>query len=455
MICVRQIHSSASLSSRGFRGKVHQTIRISSASATPASSSNQVISNSANVSMPTVLNRNRQIKKLAAAALTVLIAACAGREPPSAPPAPTDAKAPAETAQPPVAPPMPMLLPASWDAIPDWQSNDPVPAWNAFLASCEKLGGKPLWQPVCSQAAMLKSAAPADPATLRNFFQTYFTPHAVLNADGSDEGLITGYYEPLLQGSKKKSTRFRYPVYGVPDDLLTIDLAELYPELKGMRLRGRVEGKRVVPYHSRAAIEQNGSSLAAREIVWVDDPVELFFLQIQGSGRVKLEDGELLKIGYADQNGYPYRSIGKLLVERGEMTLEQASMQSIKAWAKQNPEKLPELLNQNASYVFFRELPNNLSGPIGSLGVPLTAGRSLAIDPRVIPQGAPIFLATTWPDSSRALNRLMVAQDTGGAIRGAVRADLFWGFGDAAGALAGKMKQAGKLWVLLPNSPET
>jgi membrane-bound lytic murein transglycosylase A len=155
-------------------------------------------------------------------------------------------------------------------------------------------------------------------------------------------------------------------------------------------------------------------------------------------------------VGYADQNGHPYKSIGKLLVERGELRLEEASMQGIKAWGLANPDKLPELLKSNPSYVFFRELPNGLTGPLGALGVPLTAGRSIAIDPRFIPLGAPVFLATTAPNSERPLNRLMLAQDTGGAIRGAVRADFFWGFGNAAGELAGRMKQKGRLWVLLP-----
>jgi membrane-bound lytic murein transglycosylase A len=158
----------------------------------------------------------------------------------------------------------------------------------------------------------------------------------------------------------------------------------------------------------------------------------------------------MVRIGYADQNGYPYKSIGKALVERGELTLDKASMQGIKDWAKRNPGKLTELLDVNASYVFFRELPNQLAGPLGALGVPLTAGRSLAVDPRTIPLGAPVFLSTTWPNDAKPLNRLMLAQDTGGAIKGVVRADFFWGFGSDAGKQAGGMKQAGKMWVLLP-----
>mgnify|MGYP002066455813 FL=1 len=248
-----------------------------------------------------------------------------------------------------------------------------------------------------------------------------------------------------------RSARYRYPVYGVPDDPLTIDLCELYPQLKSMRLRGRLEGRRVVPYFDRAQIDGGVAPVAGKEIAWVEDPVELFFLQIQGSGRVRLDSGETVMLGYADQNGFPYRSLGRLLVDRGDLPLERASMQGIKAWAKQNPDKLQQALNYNASYVFFREMPADLPGPLGALGVPLTARRSIAVDARYIPLGAPVFLATTMPNSRETLNRLMLAQDTGGAIRGAVRADFFWGFGDEAATLAGRMRQSGKMWVFLPN----
>ena len=185
----------------------------------------------------------------------------------------------------------------------------------------------------------------------------------------------------------------------------------------------------------------------------MDDPVELFFLQIQGSGRVRLPDGKLVRIGYADQNGYPYQSIGRVLIDRGDLTLAQASMQGIQAWARAHPDKLNDLLNENPSYVFFREMPDDGkadAGPFGALSVPLTAGRSLAVDPRNVPLGAPVYLSATQPGSEAPLRRLMLAQDTGGAIRGVVRADFFWGFGADAGALAGRMKQQGRMWVLLP-----
>jgi membrane-bound lytic murein transglycosylase A len=374
-------------------------------------------------------------------------------------PAPVPAPAPPSVATP--APPAPPVEPpsgkppatvsalraSSWSEIPGWRDDDPQLAWSAFLASCGTLKNQAAWQSVCGAAAALPRAR----NDLYRFFETSFTPYQVINPDGSDSGLITGYYEPLLRGSRKRTAVYRYPLYAVPDDLLIIDLGELSPELKNMRLRGRVEGRRVVPYYSRAQIEQGTAQVAGKEIVWVDDPVELFFLQIQGSGRIKLDSGEIILIGYADQNGHPYRSIGRMLVDRGDLPLERASMQGIKAWAKKNPDKLQDLLNYNASYVFFRELPRDLPGPLGALGLPLTARRSIAVDPRFVPLGAPLFLATTWPNSTRPLNQLMLAQDTGGAIRGAVRGDFFWGFGDEAAALAGRMRQSGKMWVLLPN----
>ncbi len=274
--------------------------------------------------------------------------------------------------------------------------------------------------------------------------------------DGSDVGRATGYYEPLLKGSRVRTDRYRYPLYAPPDDLLTIELGEILPELKTERVRGRLDGKRVVPYWSRAEIEAGKASLSGRELVWVDDPVEAFFLQIQGSGHVELADRSTVRIGYADQNGHPYRSIGRVLIERGELTLETASMQGIKAWGRQHPDKLPFLLDENPSYVFFREIAadseNGIDGPIGALGVPLAAGRAIAVDPRFLPLGAPMFLATTEPLSSTPLQRLVLAQDTGGAIRGALRADFFWGLGDDAGRNAGRMNQSGRIWLLWPNA---
>ena len=209
-----------------------------------------------------------------------------------------------------------------------------------------------------------------------------------------------------------------------------------------------------MPYYKRAEIDAGTAGLKGRELFWVEDAVELFFLQIQGSGRIELVDGRQIKVGYADQNGHPYVSIGKKLIEMGEMKLEDASMQGIKAWGERNPNKLMALLELNPSYVFFRELPENLTSPLGALGVPLTNEYSIAVDPRSIPLGFPVFLSTTQPSSATPLNRLMLAQDTGGAIRGPVRADFFWGFGEKAGTQAGRMKQQGRMWVLFPKGGE-
>lgn len=351
-----------------------------------------------------------------------------------------------------VSPDVATLRVTKWGALTGWATDDMRPAWDAFLQSCTVLKNQQLWEEICALADLMQKR---DSVTLRQFFERHFVPYQVLNSDGGGDGLITGYYEPLLKGSRKPSKRYRYPLYTTPDELLIVDLGEVYPELKSLRLRGRLEGRRVVPYYSRSEIEKdvgNGAPrLQGHELLWVEDAVELFFLQIQGSGRVEMEDGEIVRVGYQEQNGHPYKSIGKLLVERGELSLDKASMQGIKEWGRRNPGRLNELLYQNPSYVFFQERPTDSLGPMGALGVPLTAGRSLAIDPRAIPQGTPVFLSTTWPNSSKQLHRLMMAQDTGGAIKGGVRADFFWGFGEEAANQAGKMKQIGKMWVLMPN----
>jgi membrane-bound lytic murein transglycosylase A len=320
-------------------------------------------------------------------------------------------------------------------------------AWPALLASCSVIGAREPWRAPCTAAARVSSQT-SDGARL--FFEQWFTPWLVTARDGVEEGLITGYYEPLLRGSRKPSARYRHALYGVPDDLVTVELADIHPELKGMRLRGKIEGRRVVPYYDRAQIENGQAPVRGKELAWVDDPIELFFLHVQGSGRIALEDGQTMRVGYADHNGHAYRSIGRLLVEHGELPLERASMQGIKEWARANPLKVRQLLNSNSSYVFFRELPANAGGPPGALGVPLTAGRSIAVDARFVPLGAPVYVASTWPNSPKPLNRLTLAQDTGGAIRGAVRADFFWGYGDAAAREAGRMKQRLRMWLLFP-----
>lgn len=347
-------------------------------------------------------------------------------------------------------PPYALLKLASWEDLDGLLQDDLVAAWPAWMQSCTRLIKKDVWKSACETAQTIKP----NNATIVNYLAEYFDVYQANNVDGSTTGLITGYYQPLLNGSRTPSEKYPYPLYQEPKDLITVELADAYPELKYKRIRGRLEGKKLVPYRARAQIDVTPSPLAGDELFWIDNLVDVFFLQIQGSGVVKLENGERVQVGYANQNGLPYQSIGRLLVERGELTLDKASMQGIKNWAIKNPEKLQTLLNSNPSYVFFRELPVGLSGPLGALSVPIQAERSVAIDRRFIPLGAPIFLSTTEPNSSKPLKRLMFAQDTGGAIRGGVRADFFWGSGDAAGQKAGSMKQQGEIWVLLPKGFE-
>ena len=406
--------------------------------------------------------------KIQAAALIALLflAACTGMPPgetapgckpcpagPALPPAASTSvpSRPAPTPAPPSAGPFSRTLqPAKWSDLPGWNEDDQAAAWPAFIASCRGVASKPhgaSWKRTCDLARAADGKPGHDP---RRFFENQLKPYAILAADGNATGLVTGYSEPLLRGSRTRVKGYEQPVRGVPDDLLTIDLGTVFPELKDKRVRGRLEGNKVVPYWSRAEIAARGDKVPSRTLLYVDDAVELFFLQVQGSGRVNLPDGTTVRLNYADQNGYPYQSIGRVLVDRGELKLEDASMQGIQAWARANPGRLDELLNSNPSYVFFREAPNGNGGPVGALGVPLTAGRSIAVDPRSVSLGAPVFLATTRPNSTKPLNRLMLAQDTGSAITGAVRADFFWGFGKEAGEQAGRMKQSGRMWVLLP-----
>ena len=371
--------------------------------------------------------------------------ACPPAEKPVCPAPGTSA---AVTATPPAAEYRGRMQPASWLDLPGWGRESLRGSLEAFVRGCTVLEAQDAWKGVCSGArTLLPDATERDIAA---FFELNFDPHQVLNPDDTSTGMVTGYYEPLLYGSRMKTPRFRHPIYAVPQDLIVVDLASLHPDLKHKRLRGRLEGNRLVPYFARGEIDQEAAPLRGRELFWVDDAIEVFFLHIQGSGQVELETGERVRVGYADQNGHPFRSLGRLLIQSGELPPERASMQGIKDWARRNPRKVQEFLNANPSYVFFRELPRDLVGPIGSLGVPLTAERSIAVDPRVVPLGVPVYLATSWPNTADPLNRLMVAQDTGGAIAGAVRVDFFWGFGEAAGTQAGRMRQAGRMWVLLP-----
>lgn len=413
---------------------VHATIATRISSATSDSSSIQPI-------VTRALVRNCAL----VLATAVVLASCVVT-PPAPPPTPT-AALPAR------------YEPVGWSALPGWSLDRVHEAWPAFRVGCGALlaaaATRPLWLAPCEAGNTINAG---DERAIRAFFETHFSPYRIVAADGADSGLVTGYYEPLLAGSRTPTARYRVPLYAPPADLLTIDLAALHPDLAGRRLRGRVEGRRVVPYWTRGEIANAHHPAPDNALAYVEDPVDAFFLEIQGSGRVQLADGGVMRLGYADQNGHPYRSIGRVLVDRGEMSVGEASLAGIRAWTHRHPDKLRELLDENPSYVFFREvspfppgsLEASIDGPIGSLGVPLLRDRAIAVDPRSVPLGAPVYLATTYPLSSQPLERLVMAQDTGGAIRGAVRADFFWGFGDEAGREAGRMRQQGRMFLLWP-----
>jgi membrane-bound lytic murein transglycosylase A len=389
---------------------------------------------------------------LASAAVAMVLAGCSTEQAPPARPAPSPPPVivmprPVGPIGVPPTPATPPLTPTTFSALPGWQQDDVRQAWPAFVSSCAVLSKKDDWKAACAAARAVDGR---DAAAVRAFFETWFIPNQLRAEDGADTGLITGYYEPMLYGARKRGGAYQTPLYQVPDDLVTVDLASVYPALKGMRLRGRLVGKKVVPYGTRAEIAR--ADVPGKELVWVNDPVEAFFLEVQGSGRVQLDTGERVRIAYADQNGHPYKAIGKWLIEQGELTPATVSAQSIKAWIVAHPQRRDELFNVNPSYIFFKEerLPDASVGPKGALGVALTPARSVAVDPAFIPLGAPVFLATTEAGSTRPMQRLMMAQDTGGAIKGAVRADFFYGFGTDAAHKAGLMKQRGAVWVLLP-----
>lgn len=352
-------------------------------------------------------------------------------------------------------PPQLTLQPARFADLLGWGDDHTAAALAAFVKSCAQLDRQPdnaavgpaalgmtaaAWRAPCAAA---RNTAPND-AAARAFFAASFTPYLAGN-NGASDGLFTGYYEPLLRGARQESARYRTPLLKRPPDLVMVDLGRFRPAWHGERIAGRVVSGNLVPYPSRAEIERGALNAKQLALFWVDDPVDAFFLQVQGSGRVELPNGTRIQLGYDGQNGQPYVAIGKVLVDRGEMTADKVSLQSIRAWIKAHPDQAAALMDQNPSYVFFRE---QTDGPIGSEGVVLTPERSLAVDRSFMPLGAPVFLDVD--NGGAALRRLMVAQDTGGAIAGPVRGDVFWGFGPDAEAGAGNMRAHGRYFLLLP-----
>lgn len=374
--------------------------------------------------------------RLAATALLIALAACA--EKPSPPPQ----TPPQAAASPSVAPsPRSVTLPGfsltavSFADLPGWRDDKQADALVALRRSCAALLAQPperavgtggvagtagQWRVACTAAQTAKD----DEA--RGYFELQFRPYRVRAADGA-EGLFTGYYEPTLHGSKTRTGRYTVPIYRRPPDW----------DPKGG------------PYPDRAAIEAGALAGKKLELVWADDPIDVFFLQVQGSGRIELANGEVMRVGYAGDNGRKYVPIGRVLIERGALKPDEVSLQTIREWLRANPKQAPALMRENPRYIFFRVL--DTGGPIGAGGVALSAGRSLAVDPTFIPLGAPLWLDTTWPGpEAKPLRRLVVAQDTGSAIKGAVRGDVFWGPGPEAEWYAGHMRQPGGYFLFLP-----
>ncbi len=362
------------------------------------------------------------------------------------------------------APPPPsrlVLTPVTYDELADWRLDDQSGALTALRRTCvrfdgfednRRVGPEALagtiadWRPICLAAV---DAGATDDAA-RRFFEAWFDPFLAADNEHA-EGLFTGYYEAELHGSWTREGVYQSPIYARPKDMVTANLGRFREEWKGKTLVGRIDGGRLRPFPTRSEIDAGALDGENLEIVWVDDPIDAFFLHIQGSGRVAMNDGRTVRLGYAGRNGHAYVAIGRELIERGAIPRERMSMQAIRAWLKDNPDEAPDLMASNPSFVFFRVLKK--PGPVGAQGVPLTPGRSLAVDLKFIPLGIPVWLDTTDPLSAETpLRRLVVAQDTGGAIKGPVRGDLFWGFGDTAAAKAGQMKQKGRYYLLLPKT---
>jgi membrane-bound lytic murein transglycosylase A len=344
--------------------------------------------------------------------------------------------------------PGPAFTPVRFEQVPGWKADNAAQALAAFLTGCTKMASSPgqvlggqgeaasrggiaaQWRGVCDAA---RAVAPGDDVAARAFFEANFQPYG-LSSDGSATGLFTGYYEPEVAGSTTQSATYRTPIYRRPPDL----------------------GRRS-PFYSRAEIERGALANKRLELLWLADPIDAFFLQIQGAGRVRLPDGRIVRVAYAGQNGQAYVPIGRVLVERKEMTLEQVSMQSIRAWLLAHPDQSRGLMNQNPSYVFFRESPDVSPdiGPPGALGVALAPMRSVAVDRGFIPLSAPVWISTRDPINGSKIERLMVAQDLGGAIRGPIRTDIFFGWGADAEDRAGRMRQEGTEFLLLPKNAVT
>ncbi len=328
------------------------------------------------------------------------------------------------------------LVESSFKVLPDFENEDFDEVLKNFKNSCRSSKTREFYPELCREVT-------EDIPNPKNFITSHFIPYAVTAEDGNATGMLTGYYEPYLHGSLKKHVPYIYPVYATPKDLITVDLNAIYPDLKNYRLRGRLQGNKLVPYYTRA--QSASMKIDADVLCYVDSKIDLFFLEVQGSGRVLLDTNETLLIGYDNQNGHQYSSIGRYLVDAGEIPLEEISLQSIRAWFLTHPQRVDEVLHHNKSVVYFRIKDKKATG---SLGLELTPSRSIAVDKRIIPLGSMLYLSAKQKDIG--FHKIVQAQDTGGAIKGAIRADMFLGFGDKAREIAGRLKAPLHLWIFLP-----
>lgn len=359
------------------------------------------------------------MKALRWLALCVALAGCATQTPP-----------------PPAVPPQTVhLTRVDFANVPGFAQSDAALA--AFRKSCAILMAKPDATPLLYAGTVADwRGVCADPSG-PDFFTSNFTPYVI-----AGDGLFTGYYEPQIAASRTRHGPYQTPIYGLPPDLVRADLGAFLPNLKGEHISGRVEAGRLVPYADRATIETAG--VKAPVLAYAADPIAFFFLQIQGSGRLALDDGTIMRIAYAGENGRPYTAIGRTLIAQGELKREDVSLASIRAWLLAHPARAADVMRTNLSYVFFR-----VAAGEGAGGTPLTPLGSMAVDLRLHPLGVPFFVAADGPDPVHAL---LISQDTGGAIRGPARADIFFGSGAEAEARAGALKAPGRLFVLLPKT---
>lgn len=350
----------------------------------------------------------------------------------------------------------------SYDDVLNWGAGDYSLFLEAFSKTCNRLANKPAdstfskdagwgtvkeWLDICNTRPV-----DAPSSTIKLWVEQNFTPFHVSSNTGKNEGLFTGYYEPELNGSRTQSDIYNVKLRARPDDLVMVNLGDFREELRGQRIAGKVsEAGQLIPYPDRANIENGALSYNGdKALLWVDNPVDAFFLEIQGSGVVTLDTGETVRVGYAGQNGHVYTAIGRTLIDMGEIPRELVSLQTIRAWLEKNPDRAADIMNSNKSYVFFQE--TGLKGAQGGEGVIVTPRTSLAIDHGLYPYGLPIWVNANMEGLGNmdVFSQLMVGQDTGGAIKGAVRGDVFWGHGSRAEDIAGNMKATGQMWLILP-----